>query len=203
MARIACCYDKDLLQFKENYLFVVTLRAGLSTNYHPWIILKSQMEITVARVQSQMLSLCHGINWQQGLKHTCENIALIVPCEQTNRHPLSTGSMTIWGRSNTKHNGWSERTVLHLVVVKSLFCCVLQTWCHRPDCSSKKSSYGHKTNMWCLEDSPQRSAPGLTGPGDNGSGRGGLDHWCRPWNKHWRDIKLSVGHVGSFIELEF
>lgn len=33
-----------------------------------------------------------------------------------------------------------------------------------------------KCDMWCLEDSPQRSASGLTSPGDNGLG------W-RPWNE--------------------
>lgn len=39
-----------------------------------------------------------------------------------------------------------------------------------------------KPNMWCLEDSPQRSAAGLPGPGDNGSGHGGLYLYVQAMN---------------------
>lgn len=47
------------------------------------------MEIAFAEMQSQMFRLCHGISWQPELKHLwVHRDALIVPREQTNRHPL-------------------------------------------------------------------------------------------------------------------
>lgn len=43
---------------------------------------------------------------------------------QSSSPSLSTDSAAIWQRSDTDHIGWSGRTVLHLVVVRPLFCCV-------------------------------------------------------------------------------
>lgn len=130
--------------------------------------------------RKEVLKIWHGICLF--LEHTAA-LCLSRASKQPFSFPL-TGT-TIWRRSDTDCIRWSGRTVRHLVAVKSLFCCVLQILVPQTrQLKEKESSYTNlKTNLRCLEDSPQRSASGLTDPGDNGSQGSGLDHWCRPRQK--------------------
>lgn len=113
---------------------------------------------------------------------------LIVPDKQTappppptpNPHPPA---LAAWQSEEdlTKQREWSGRTVLHLVVVTALFCCVLQTWCHRPDCSSKESSHGHKTQHVVPGRLPTEVSRRTPRP-------------RRQWIRTWWIVSLRAGH---------
>lgn len=99
-------------------------------------------------MQSEVLRLRRGISWQPELKPICEDVLTLwssLANKQTNSYPpppSSTNSTTICGTSNTKHDRWSGRTVQHLVVFKSLFCCVLK------DCMPQAQLLKHVEFIW-------------------------------------------------------
>lgn len=127
-----CCYIVSFIQ--------------ISINYQLWIILRRQTnrnEICRRAMQDALT-----VPWYYLAESTpsCDYVLMLwlplINKQAPSPPPTPTNSMTISRRSNTKHDRWSWRTMQHLVVFKSLFCCVLT------DCVPQAPLLKHVEFIW-------------------------------------------------------